>query len=82
MDEIPTAENVRGIIARKHQLGTKLVTGHKLQYFHEAMIEFAKLHVEAALKEASQKVKLADGWQMCNIDKNSILTAYPLEKIK
>ena len=52
------------------------------------MIEFAKLHVEAALKAASENVEL-DYWkgdcQLCGsntIDKESILNAYPLTNIK
>ena len=55
------------------------------------MIEFAKLHVEAALKEASENFKMKikddvheldmnDDWM--EVDKNSILTAYSLENIK
>jgi hypothetical protein len=59
----------------------------------EAMIEFAKLHVKAALIEASEYAEMiADKeqdfrLQNCNctdyiIDKNSILNAYPLENIK
>jgi len=59
----------------------------------ELMIEFAKLHVEAALKEASEKAEIvADDkqdfrLQACNcldylIDKDSILNAYSLTLIK
>ena len=51
-----------------------------------ALIEFAKLHVEAALKAASENVDyttdgqehITDVW----IDKNSILNSYPLDNIK
>lgn len=57
----------------------------------EHMIEFAKLHVEAALKAASENFKMKikdnvheldmnDDW--IEVDKNSILTAYSLENIK
>jgi hypothetical protein len=52
------------------------------------MIEFAKLHVEAALKEASEKVEYdVNHDTLLNyfpvvIDKDSILNAYPLENIK
>ena len=57
----------------------------------EAMIEFAKLHVTEALKEASENFKMKikddvhelhmnDDWM--EVDKNSILNAYPLENIK
>jgi len=54
-----------------------------------AMIEFAKLHVEAALKEASEKASLTDfAWEFLQegaydaIDKDTILNAYPLDNIK
>jgi len=54
----------------------------------ELMIEYAKLHVEAALRTASEKAEL-DYWEgdcqlcRCNvINKDSILDAYPLTLIK
>jgi hypothetical protein len=57
-----------------------------------AMIEFAKLHVEAALKAASEETKMLDDkecWRNCScqqpckiIDKNSILNSYPESNIK
>jgi hypothetical protein len=44
------------------------------------MIEFAKIHVKAALKAASEKVKITDyGY---SIDTNSILNSYPESNIK
>ena len=54
---------------------------------HDMMIEFAKLHVEAALKAASKKAKVVDvgidyaiiEWA---VDKNSILNSYPSKNIK
>ena len=58
-------------------------------YIKECMIEFAKLHVEAALKEASEKASLTDfAYEFLQegapdaIDKETILKAYPLENIK
>ena len=45
----------------------------------EAMIEFAKLHVEAALKEAKNLLK--DGY-VTPQDEQDILNAYPLTNIK
>jgi hypothetical protein len=60
----------------------------------KALIEFAKLHVEAALKEASEKAKTksrkktykaSSGVEydyVISVDKNSILNAYPLNQIK
>ena len=46
---------------------------------HESMIEFAKLHVEAALKEAKNSLK--DGY-VTPQDEQDILNAYPLTNIK
>lgn len=50
----------------------------------KVMIEFAKLHVEEALKEASEKglVEANEGGYTSFLDKDSILTAYPLTNIK
>lgn len=56
----------------------------------EAMKKFAKLHVEAALKEAAEKAKIKyeysgnTGSEYCDeyVDQNSILNAYPLTNIK
>lgn len=53
-----------------------------------AMVEFAKVHVETALKEASDKVVLeygdyiSDGHYERVIDKDSILNSYSLDNIK
>lgn len=52
----------------------------------EALINFAKIHVELALKKASEEVEL-DGFAQQfldndRIDKDTILDAYPLENIK
>lgn len=55
---------------------------------HESTIEFTKLHVEAALKEASEKATVnINGFiqeydENCCVDKDSILNTYPLENIK
>jgi len=52
----------------------------------QAMIEFAKLHVEAALTEASKTTRWKEQITMqglqVTIIKSSILNAYPLENIK
>lgn len=51
-------------------------------YIHR-MIEFAKLHVEAALKEASKNGSIIPTARNGHyINKNSILNAYPLDNIK
>ena len=65
----------------------------------EVMIEFAKIHVEAALKEASEKASveytdltsgeifdytdvITDDNVGADVNKDSILNAYPLKNIK
>ncbi len=49
----------------------------------EALIDFAKIHVELALKKASEEASLtSDSDMWSNVDKNSIINAYPLENIK
>lgn len=57
---------------------------------YKAMIEFAKLHVEAALKEASINAETKEESdnpydtedRYYVVDKDSILNSYPLENIK
>ena len=48
------------------------------------MIEFAKLHVEAALKAASEDAHTKDVpyTDDVEVDKDSILRSYPLDNIK
>lgn len=46
------------------------------------LIEFAKYHVEQALKEASEKVIIEGHPFEYDLDEDSILNAYPLENIK
>ena len=52
----------------------------------EAMIEFAKLHVKEALKEASEKALLGNTekgvYSVLAVSKDSILNSYSLENIK
>ena len=70
---IPTAEEF-------YKQTTGCVMNHR--DVKTAMIEFAKLHVEASLKEASENV-IIDGHPFeYELDKNSIINAYPLENIK
>lgn len=63
-----------------------------VKYLQEIMIEFAKLHVEAALKAASEKAtvtpidheEISEGSfrPIWGVDDDSILNSYPLENIK
>ena len=82
MSKIPTAEEF--LNKKKYPLFNEN-GGLGIHYVKEAMIEFAKLHVEAALKEAEKETikyisKTIIELNMYN--KNSILNAYPLTNIK
>ncbi len=78
LDKIPSAEEFRvKIFSKDMHLFNK-------EEVNKLLIEFAKLHVQEALKQASQKADLkleryTDDWY---IDTDSILTAYPLNLIK
>jgi hypothetical protein len=83
MEKLPTAEE---LILKRVETRSKWV--------EELMIEFAKLHVEAALKAASKNAKIksrkitysvSSGVEydyITSIDKQTILTAYPETNIK
>ncbi len=72
MEKIPTAEYI-----------FKENTGYGInQEEYSAMIEFAKLHVEAALKEAVKHLPYDDKINQSLLDERAILTSYPLENIK
>ena len=80
MSKIPTTEEF-------YKQTTGCLMNHR--DIKKAMIEFAKLHVEAALKEASEKAEIITKeiggglnieWK--EIDKDSILNAYPLNLIR
>ena len=88
MTKIPTAEEFSKDYSR-------LRSAMAVSDLTSCMIEFAKLHVEATLKAASEKVIMLDTNEDCHIeddegncpdfyviDKTSILEAYPLDQIK
>lgn len=89
LDNMITAEK----LLIKYRRGDDAVESYNVE---RLMIEFAKLHVEAALKEASEEVCHDIQIDWCDpydysaghngikgdIDKKSILNAYPLENIK
>ena len=80
--KIPTAEEF--VANYKKQKYAK----NEAPEFIENMIEFARLHVQAALEKASKEVKLEymtlsnDMGYSYMINKNSILNAYPINNIK
>lgn len=63
--------------------------GAEMSDVPETMVEYDRLHVEAALKAASEKASLTDfAYEFLQegaydaIDKDTILNAYPLDNIK
>lgn len=80
---IPIAESVlRKHLVEKLQSG-KDSTEDKAKAINDAMIEFAKLHVEEALKQASKKANYNFKNSPCSgLERNSIINAYPLTNIK
>jgi len=76
MSKIPTAKL---ILTGKETYDSEYPTVSKYDAL-EAMIEFAKLHVEAQ-QEAILKV-LENRGEHNNIDKNIIINSYPLNLIK
>jgi hypothetical protein len=85
MKNMPTGEE----FLKRENLPTDILSGDDINY---AMIEFAKIHVKEALKQASQNVKTKEEWWQDNgnpngfsytaVDRDSILNAYPLTNIK
>ena len=74
MSKIPTAEEF-----------FDSVVGYTHTEMCERAIEFAKLHVEAALKEAEKETVKHISKTILELNmynKNSILKSYPLENIK
>jgi hypothetical protein len=83
MDKIPTAEEFINSNLNPQRSGRIDII--EIEHSVRIMIEFAKLHVEAALKAASENVKLTyDHYDdmAAYVDRNSILNAYPSDNIK
>jgi hypothetical protein len=88
-DKIPTAQEFLVKKFNYHGAGRNIFSYDELIIF---AIEFAKLHVQAALKAADEnaQVEIVDWEQgemenstpIYGVDSSSILNAYPLDKIK
>ena len=82
MSKIPTAENFLHQSKSLHDMWDN--TRGKGEWDEEAIanshIEFAKLHVEAALKQA--EIEGQTNWGNSKKMKDAILNAYPLTNIK
>jgi len=77
MKNIPTAKEFLKEFLKNNPKGT----------YDKCMIEFAKLHVEKALKITSEKAECylagrPGDYQYYEVKSSSILNAYPLENIK
>lgn len=90
MNKIPTAEEFLAEYEQEYFAGDVFGEfAYKSDVAKIALIEFAKLHVEQALKTAAEDAALTDfsfefmqeGASVA-IDKDSILDAYPPENIK
>jgi len=85
---IPTAEEAVELWRVQALEAIKNGDGVEDDMLEKAFIKFAKFHVEAALKKASEKAeakwsKNKDYSRKFNgINKDSILNSYPLENIK
>jgi hypothetical protein len=82
-NKLPTAEEILfdECTKNEHEILSKNSLFH--EHIVDAMIEFAKLHVQKALKAASEKaemnlIKYTDDYE---IDRHSILNAYNLDEI-
>ena len=78
-NNIPTAEE---FFKEKYGVSDRIATSNATLL----AIEFAKLHVEACKKEIIEKVEINDydvhGQYSPDVDRDSILNAYPLTNIK
>lgn len=89
MSKTPTAED---FLDKKFPLFEDLDNGDIWGNIEEVMVEFARMHVEAALKAADEKAtvtpidheEISEGSfrPIWGVDGDSILNSYPLENIK
>jgi hypothetical protein len=84
MEKLPTAEEIMQKHLDPHDC-LRLSKCYEMTL--EAMIEFARLHVEAALKAASENAKIIDvgidyAIEEWVVDKSSILKSYLSKNIK
>jgi len=83
MSKIPTAEEFLKQVSPNDEFGLRIDLGNSKKHIYEIMCRFAKLHVEAALKEASNVLSVDnDGDYINHPTKELIIKSYPLENIK
>ena len=84
MAQIPTAEELLSKRVYINRDGVDSVDD-TVSDVTATMVEFAKMHVEAALKEASENADIIpdpNGMDWDVVSKDSILNSYPLTNIK
>jgi hypothetical protein len=74
MEKIPTAKKFLENLIEENNHDSNID-------LEDALIEFAKMHVETALKEASEMADLTDNGRFPYVDKTSILNSYSLDNI-
>lgn len=77
MEKIPTAE--------EHYKSIVGCTPNEIDQHPcttEAMISFAKLHVQAALRDACLQGSICESRRIWEVTEKEIMSAYPLENIK
>jgi UDP-N-acetylglucosamine 2-epimerase len=70
------------IIPTSKELFDKMLSENDETTSTEMMIEFAKMHVEAALKEVTKSLPYDDKINQSLLDTMTILNSYPLDNIK
>jgi hypothetical protein len=85
MSNIPTAEEILEKNVEAHRIASKIdptnIGRVKEEVFHKSMIEFAKLHVEAALDAAANEYYPKDK-ENFELVTERFINAYPLTNIK
>ena len=86
MENVPTADE---LLSNNFDGLREIINDDDLFLFYKGVIcefakEFAKLHVDAALKEASEHsyTNCDEGGELGTVNEDSILNAYPLTNIK
>jgi hypothetical protein len=87
MTQIPTAKaHFFLLYSGKDEI--EALSSSAQEWLQQKAIEFAKLHVQAALEAAFENVEIIDGWNTgfsgsaASLNKDSIINAYPLVNIK
>lgn len=80
MSKIPTAEEFLKQVSPNDEFGLRVDLENNKKHIYEIMRRFAKLHVEAALKEVLNNTENWDDCKVIPVEK--VLNAYPLENIK